>query len=126
MLQVDENHAAERRIAEQLALLSLLGIHAFVVVIHHLPDNRISRITRLQHDMTDGTLPARPACNLLHKLESPFIAAEIGLGEHRIGRKDANQADTVEVEPLCHHLRANQDVRLPVLEIVQDLLVVLP
>ena len=126
MLQVDEDDAAEGGIAEQFALLSLLGIHPFVVVVHHLLDYRISRIPSLQDDMAYRALPACPACHLLHELESPFIAAEVGLREHRVGRKDANQADAVEVKALRHHLCADEDVRLPLLEIMQNLFVVLP
>ena len=64
----------------------------------------------LQDDQALAPFSASTSSHLHKHLERAFVGAEVGLVEHRIGIEDAYDRDTVEVEALRHHLRADEDV----------------
>ena len=125
VLQVDEDDAAEGWVAEELTFLGLLTVHPLVVVRHHLLHDVVAGVACLEQDMSACPFASGAACNLLHELEGPFVAAEVGLCQHLVGGEDADEADVVEVESLRHHLCADEDVGVPLFEVVQYLFVAL-
>ena len=70
----------------------------------------------LDDDPAAGRTPPRPARHLAQELESPLAGAEIRQVQAGIGADHAHQRHRGYVQSLGHHLRADEDIRLPTAE----------
>ena len=74
----------------------------------------------LEEHLSSPTLTACPACHLSHHGEGVLIGTEVGLVEHGVGREDAHDGDTSEVETFGDHLGADEEVGLATGELGDD------
>ncbi len=58
------------------------------------------------------TRTARTARHLMQQLERPLCSPRIAVGKAKIGVDNADQRHQREIMPLCHQLRADDDIRL--------------
>ena len=86
-------------------------------------NKRILRRLRLKYHQSLLVLSSGSSGHLCHKLERPFVRAEIGIVHHRIGVQNTDHTDTVEIQSFGNHLRANQNIRFPFFKVVDDALV---
>ena len=123
MLQIDVYQAIVRRIAEELTLRQLVEVQLLVVIPHHLLDDRQIGRLGLKDDQPLLVLPSGTTCHLSHQLESPFVASEVGIVQHRVGIENTHHTDVLKVQPLGNHLRTYQYIGLSLLEVGNDFLV---
>ena len=106
--------AAVGRIEESLAGGQFIADKRFVVVGRRGADRRMVGRARL-HDHAAAERPAATAARHLgDELAGPLRGAEVGQVQRRVGVDHAHEHHVREVEPLRDHLRAHEDVDLPV------------
>ena len=123
VFEIDADEARKGRIAEELALVELLVVEPLVVVLYDLPDDGQLGLACLQHHQAAALAASGTTGHLREHLERALVGAEVGARERLVGIDDAHHAHAVEVEPLGHHLRADEYVSLAALELPDDLVV---
>ena len=96
-------------------------VKARIVVTRREPQNVIVGIVGLQHHFALRARPAASARHLRDELKGAFAAAVIGEMQTHVGVEHAHERDGRKVVPLCHHLRADENIRLAVGKAFQDL-----
>jgi len=123
MLDVNNDHACERRIAEFATLEHLVMVGGGIVVGHDLCDEGELRVHRLEEHASLTLTATGTPCHLRHHLEGTFVGTEIRLVEHRVSCKDSHDADMFEIQALRDHLRTDKDIGAMSGEVVDDLFV---
>ena len=83
-----------------------------VIVVHGKAQDVIFGVVRLQNDFARLFRTPAPARDLRDELKGAFAAPVIGKMQAHVRVEYAHEGDRGEVVPLCHHLRADEDVRL--------------
>jgi hypothetical protein len=74
----------------------------------------VLRLVGLQERLAGVVRPARPARDLAHEREGPFRRPQVGPVEPDVRVDHPGERELREVVPLGHELRADDDVRRPV------------
>ena len=106
------------RITERMTFGQLAAGHRLVVSRGDPPYDRILGLRGLYHDHATRAATAGTPRNLHHELERPLRRAEIGTVQEVVGIEYAHNRHTAEIESLCYHLRADQNIGTAALEIL--------
>ncbi len=77
------------------------------------------RVVGLENDLAGRISPAGPAGDLKQELKHALAGSEVRKIEGNIGADNSHQGDVREIMAFCHHLRADQNIRCPVPEILE-------
>ena len=121
--QDQPNEAHHRGILKLSPLLQFGLGHGDGVVSNDVVKDPVLWIERLDQDPPLLAAPARAARDLGQQLKRPLQRPEVRKVQHAVRLEDADHAYPFKIQPLCHHLRAHQDLNLPRLEGPNDALV---
>src|ERR1035437_1022144 len=108
------------RIAERLAKPQLGVGERGMVLLHRGTDRLVIGPGRLNGDDTGPVAPAYAPRGLRHELERPLGRAEVWKREERVRVQHGQRRRVREVVPLRDHLRAEERLGAPGLEVQQD------
>jgi hypothetical protein len=123
VLDIDIDQTAEGWIAESDALVTEVAVKAGIVVVDDLTDKGELWLARLEDDQTSTATTACPSADLRHHHKSVLVGPEVGLVDHGVGIKNANDGHFVEVETLGDHLCADKQIGAPGTEVANDTLI---
>src|SRR5205085_9698981 len=93
---------------------------AFVVVRDGVDDGVVRRHARLDYHRPSLRTSPGAARNLSDELKSALRRAKIGQVDSNVGVDDADKSDIREIQPLCDHLRAEENVDLPCCDAIEN------
>lgn len=97
MPHIDLNYPMKRRISEGFSFGYLLGIEAFIIMLYKVTEDGMCRVGCLNHHESGVALSSGSSCYLLEHLIGSFSSAKIRLVEQRIGFKNANETNVIEM-----------------------------
>src|SRR5450755_775788 len=114
---------AKRWIAVAPPRLDLQRVKLVVVVARGRVDTEILRIEGLYNDAPGLGSASGTTRYLCQQRKGALGCREIGHIQGDISRYYSNQRDARQIQPLCDHLRAHQDIRLAIGKAIEELLV---
>ena len=103
-------HAAERWIPHHTPVSQVILIKPLIIARDSRPDRITVRLISLQDRQPLISRPACPACDLGEHLKTVFIYPVIVKIRPNIREQNSDQTHIRKIQPLCHHLRTDQDV----------------
>lgn len=94
--------------------------------MHHLPDDRQLRASRLQNHQSALPFASCPATHLRHHHEGVLVCTEVRIVQHGVGIENAHDTHLVKIQPFGNHLRADEQIGAAGREVVDDALVGIP
>jgi hypothetical protein len=122
----EPHDAAEGRIEQRLTDRQFAPHKGLVVVRRRGADGRMLGSARLHDHPAAERATAAAAPDLRDELAGPLGGTEVGEVQAGVGVHDAHEHHRREVESLGDHLRADEDVDLPVAEGVERAFVAAP
>lgn len=120
------DHCAERRKGCLLAIFEFVRHEACDVVLSHERKHCVFCLIGLDDDFSLFFPATSPPCDLHDELEDSFFAAEIWKRETGICQENADQLNSVKIEPFGDHLGAKEDVVLPCFEFFEEIGHIIP
>ena len=107
---------AHRRTAERFAGFHLTLVEFFVILPRGGQNDRMQRAVRLYHGAAGVKSAACAPDHLRDERKRALTGAVVLCVQALVGIEHADQRDVLEIQSLCHHLRADEDVRLALAE----------
>src|SRR5687767_14544229 len=118
--EADVGNPHVRRIRGLDASVELLAHERVIIVCEGATNGVMSRHARLNEDLSPFRTATGPSGDLAQQLETPLRCPEIWKIDPDVGVDDRNECHVRKVEPLRDHLRAEQNVDLPVPDAVEN------
>ena len=100
-----------------------MKIHLFIIIGHHLMDNGVIDTTCLKYHLPLLILSAGTTRYLSHQLKCSFIGSKVRIVKHGVGIENTYHTHMVEIQSFGYHLRTNEDIRLALFKIHDNLFV---